>query len=83
MGGDVSGRARFRNDVRELQVHSGVRYRDELHPTYPLAIHFKRMVDLVMMPIRVGQMRYLVLAREDLTNQVEGRALTNKTTEAI
>ena len=30
-----------------------------------------------------GQKRYLVLAREDLTNQVEGRALTNKTTAAI
>ena len=31
----------------------------------------------------VGQMRYLVLAREDLTNQVEGRALQNKTTAAV
>ena len=28
-------------------------------------------------------MRYLVLAREDLTNQVEGRALTNKTTAVV
>jgi hypothetical protein len=28
-------------------------------------------------------MRYLVLAREDLTNQVEGRALQNKTTAAV
>jgi hypothetical protein len=36
------------------------------------------MVDLVMMSLGVGQMRYLVLAREDLTNQVEGRALQNK-----
>jgi hypothetical protein len=27
-------------------------------------------------------MRYLVLAREDLTNQVEGWALQNKTTRA-
>ena len=27
----------------------------------------------------VEQMKYLVLVREDLTNQVEGRALTNKT----
>ena len=31
----------------------------------------------------MGQMRYLVLAREDLTNQVEGRALQNKTTAAV
>ena len=31
----------------------------------------------------VGQMNYLVLAREDLTNKVEGRTLTNKTTAAV
>ena len=31
----------------------------------------------------MGQMKYLVLAREDLTNQVEGRALRNKTTSAV
>ena len=41
------------------------------------------MVDLVMMLMGEGQKRYLVLAREDLTNQVEGRALTNKTTAAV
>ena len=41
------------------------------------------MVDLVLMPMGVGQMKYLVLAREDLTNQVEGCALTNKMTEAV
>ena len=35
------------------------------------------------MPMGVGQMRYLVLAREDLTNQVEGRALPNKTIAAV
>ena len=28
-------------------------------------------------------MRYLVLAREDPTNEVEGRALTTKTTTAV
>ena len=28
-------------------------------------------------------MKYLVLAREDLTNQVEGRALTNKVTTTV
>jgi hypothetical protein len=28
-------------------------------------------------------MRYLVLAREDLTNQVEGRVLQNKTTAGV
>ncbi len=29
------------------------------------------------------QMKHLVLAREDLTNQVEGRALRTKSSEAI
>ena len=35
------------------------------------------------MPMGLGQMKYLVLAREDLTNQVEGRVLRNKTTSAV
>ena len=41
------------------------------------------MVDLVTMLMGVGQMPNLVLAREDLTNQVEGRALTNKTIAVV
>ena len=36
------------------------------------------MVDLVTMSMGVRQMRYLVPAREDMTNHVEDRALTNK-----
>ena len=64
-------------------MHSIVRHRDELHPTYPPTVHFKWMVDLVTMSMGVGQMRYLVLAREDLTNQVEGHTLQNKMTVAV
>ena len=41
------------------------------------------MVDLVTMPMGVGHMRYLVLAKEDLTNHVEGHALMNKTTTVV
>ena len=44
------------------QVHSGIRHRDELHPTYPPTMHLKWMVKVVTMPIEVGQMWYLVLA---------------------
>jgi transposase InsO family protein len=73
----------FVSTCETCQVHSNIRHRDELRPTYPPTIHFKWMVDLVSMPMGVGQMKYLVLAREDLTNQVEGRALTNKTTSAV
>ena len=70
---------RFVTTCESCQMHSVVRHRDELHPT----VHFKWMVDLVTMPMGVGQIRYSVLAREDLTNQVEGRALQNKTTVAV
>ena len=41
------------------------------------------MVDIVVMPMGVGKKKSLVLAREDLTNQVEGRALRSKTTSTI
>jgi hypothetical protein len=41
------------------------------------------MVDLISMPLGVGQAKYLVLAREDLTNQVEGRALRDKSTKTV
>ena len=41
------------------------------------------MVDIVAMPTGIGQKKYLVLAREDLTNQVEGRALRRKTSSTV
>ena len=54
-----------------------------MHLTYPSVVHFKWMVSLVTMLMGVGQMQYLVLALEDLTNQVEDRALPSKKTTAI
>ena len=65
------------------QIHSAIRPRDEWHPTYPRTVHFEWMVDLVLMPMGVGQMRYLVLAREDMMNQEEGRVMQNKMTAAV
>jgi hypothetical protein len=42
------------------------------------------MVDLVAMPTRIRQMKYLALAWEDLTNlQVEGQALWRKISSVI
>jgi len=64
-------------------MYSNVRHHDGLHPTYPLSMHYKWVVDLVTMPLGLWQMRYLVLAQEDLTNQVKGRALRTKTIEAV
>ena len=65
------------------QLQSKVRYRDELHPTYPLAMHFQWVIDLVAMPLGLWGMKYLVLAREELSNFVEGRALRTKSTEGV
>lgn len=75
--------ADFVGSCETCQVYSNIRHRDGLHPTYPLAIHYKWVVDLVAMPMGFGQKKYLVLAREDLSNQVEGRALRTKTTEGV
>jgi hypothetical protein len=65
------------------QMQSKMRYRDELHPTYPLGMHFTWMIDLVSMPLGLWGMKYLVLAREELSNFVEGRALRTKSTEGV
>ena len=75
--------ANFVSTCVKCQVYSKIRHRDGLHPTYSPSIHFKWMVDLISMPLGVGQVKYLVLAREDLTNQVEGRALRGKSTKTV
>ena len=67
--------AEFTGSCEKCQVYFGVRHRDELHLTFSPTIKFEWMVDIVVMPTGIGQMKYLVLALEDLTNQVEGRAL--------
>ena len=41
------------------------------------------MIDLVAMPLELWGMKYLVLAREELSNYVEGRSLRTKTTEGV
>ncbi|KAL3694555.1 hypothetical protein R1sor_008206 [Riccia sorocarpa] len=73
----------FVSSCLHCQFYSKVRYRDGLVPTYPPSIHFRWVLDLVMMPPGLWGMRYLVLAREDLSNFVEGRALRTKSTEGI
>ena len=75
--------AEFTESCEKCQVYSGVRHRDELHPTFSPTINFKWMVDIVAMPTRIGQRKYLVLARNDLTNQVEGWALRRKTCSTV
>ena len=67
----------------DCQLQSKVRYRDELHPTYPLAIHFQWVIDLVAMLLGLWGMKYLILAKEKLSNFVEGRALKTKSIERV
>ena len=47
---------RFVIMCENCQMHSIVRHRDEFHPTYSPTVHFKLMVDLVTMPMGIGQM---------------------------
>lgn len=56
---------------------------DALHPTVPLTIHYTWVLDIVYLPRGLWRKRYLVLAREELSNFVEGRALTSNTTNAV
>jgi hypothetical protein len=67
----------------DCQLQSKIRYRDELHPTYPLAIHFQWVIELVAIPLGLWEMKYLVSATEELSNFVEGRALRTKSTEGV
>jgi hypothetical protein len=67
----------------EYQLQSKIRYRDELHRTYPLAMHFQWVIDLVVIPLALWRMKYLVLAREEFSNFVEGKALRTKSTERV
>lgn len=87
--------AHFMETCVTCQMYSNVRHHDGLHPTYPPAMHYKWIVDLVTMPLRIWQMlkssvasstrlSFLhSLATEDLTNQVEELALKTKSTEAV
>ena len=74
---------RYVETCETCQVYSKIRHRDGLKPTYPLCLHFQWVLDLVHMPLGVRGARYLVLAREDLSNYVEGRALTSTHTEQV
>jgi hypothetical protein len=65
------------------QLYSKVKHRDGLNPTYPLSLHYQWALDVVHMPKGVRGAKYLVLAIEDLSSYIEGRALTTNKTEAI
>ena len=75
--------AEFTDSCEKCQIYSGGRHWDELYPTFSRITNLKWMLDIVAMPTGIGQKKYLVLAWEDLTNQVEGRALQRKTCSIV
>jgi Integrase zinc binding domain/RNase H-like domain found in reverse transcriptase len=58
----------------ECQRRAQIRYEESLHPTWSVSVWDKIGVDIVYMP-RSNEGSYLVLARDDLSGWVEGRAI--------
>ncbi len=73
---------RYVRTCATCQLNSNNRYFEELHPTYPSGLFQVWYLDLIMMPACKGY-KMVVLAREGLSNMVEGRALKSKHTTGI
>lgn len=79
MGRDV---IKYVTTCEICQRNSRVRYFDPVTNVLPSTIFDTWFVDLITMPLIDG-FRYVVLARESLSNYVEGRALRTKETAVI
>ena len=66
----------------ECQLRAPRREEETLHPTWTSGVWEKVGVDVVYMPPNEGK-RYIVLARDDFSGWVEGRALGAATSEAV
>lgn len=75
--------ADFVGSCKTYQIHSNISHQERLHPTYSFAIHFKWVVDLVVILEGLAQKKYILLAWEDLSNQVKSQALYRKTTKGV
>jgi Integrase core domain len=64
------------------QLRAPNREDEALHPTWVSLLWQKVGVDVVMMPV-IGNYKYLVLARCDLSGWVEGEALTSDSAKAV
>ena len=73
---------RFVRECATCQVYSKQKHLNDLHPVYPRTLLFSWSMDLVTMP-HAARFRYIVLAREELTNFVEGRALQSNRTGTV
>jgi len=73
----------FIEACRECQVYSKLGVRDPLTMDPPRGVNMTWNVDIIIMPLGRGGFRYLVVAREALTNWVEARALRTKVTKGV
>ena len=44
----------FASTCERCQMHSVIRHRDELHPTYLPTVHFNWTLDVMTMPMGIG-----------------------------
>ncbi|OLY80705.1 Transposon Ty3-G Gag-Pol polyprotein [Smittium mucronatum] len=73
---DVSN---YVKNCKECQLRSGGKLEEPLKPTWEINIFTKIGVDLVLMPVGKGNMKYLIVARDDFSGWAEARALKNNT----
>ena len=59
----------------ECQRRIKIRVEEELHPNLTSTMWHRVLVDVVHMPIGVGERKYLVVAREDVSGWPEARAI--------
>jgi hypothetical protein len=67
----------------QFQLRATARFPYELHPTLGSVRFEKVCMDIMHMPARIDQKKYLVLARDDFSRWVEGRALTKAISEKV
>lgn len=68
---------RFVESCETCQMYSRLRYEEDLHPQWPISLHYRWSFDVVSMPKGHGY-QYLGLAIEDLSGWHEGWAFRTK-----
>ena len=74
---------RYVSTCEVCQFYSKQKNVDALTSSIPGGLHSRWVLDLVTMPRSSENYRYIVIAREDLSNYVEARALRTKTTSNV
>ena len=75
--------SRYQKSCYACQKMDKRKEQEPLHPTSSAFIFQKVALDIVHMPVVGRGYQYLVLARDDLTGWVEGRALKTKSSQGV